>query len=117
MFGNLAIPVSEKSEFYAFGGRNFRDTDAYAFTRNDGERVVETIYPGGYTPRITSNIVDNSFAAGFRTKTASGWKIDISNTYGKNLFHYYVKGTINASLEEASPTEFDAGGHSLIQTL
>ena len=115
MFGNLAIPVSEKSEFYAFGGRNFRDTDAYAFTRNDGERVVETIYPGGYTPRITSNIVDNSFAAGFRTKTASGWKIDISNTYGKNLFHYYVKGTINASLEEASPTEFDAGGHSLIQ--
>ena len=117
LFGNLAIPVSEKSEFYAFGGRNFRDTDAYAFTRNDGERVVETIYPGGYTPRITSNIVDNSFAAGFRTKTASGWKIDISNTYGKNLFHYYVKGTINASLEEASPTEFDAGGHSLIQNI
>ena len=117
LFGNLAIPVSENSEFYAFGGRNFRDTDAYAFTRNDGERVVETIYPGGYTPRITSNIVDNSFAAGFRTKTASGWKIDISNTYGKNLFHYYVKGTINASLEEASPTEFDAGGHSLIQNI
>ena len=117
LFGNLAIPVSEHSEFYAFGGRNFRDTDAYAFTRNDGERVVETIYPGGYTPRITSNIVDNSFAAGFRTKTASGWKIDISNTYGKNLFHYYVKGTINASLEEASPTEFDAGGHSLIQNI
>jgi iron complex outermembrane receptor protein len=114
-FGNMAIPVSDKTEFYAFGGRNYRDTDAYAFTRNEGVKVVESIYPGGYTPRITSNIIDNSIAAGFRTKTASGWKIDISNTYGKNLFHYFIKGTINPSLEEASPTEFDAGGHSLSQ--
>lgn len=113
--GNMVIPVSNKTEFYAFGGRNYRDTDAYAFTRNDGARVVESIYPGGYTPRITSNITDNSIAAGFRTKTDSGWKVDISNTYGKNYFHYYIKGTINASLENASPTEFDAGGHSLSQ--
>jgi iron complex outermembrane receptor protein len=115
LFGNFAMPISDKTEFYAFGGRNYRDTDAYAFTRNDGERVVESIYPGGYSPRITSNILDNSFAAGFRTETASGWKIDISNAYGQNLFHYYIKGTINASLEGASPTEFDAGGHSLSQ--
>jgi iron complex outermembrane recepter protein len=114
-FGNMAVPVSDKTEFYAFAGRNYRDTDAYAFTRNDGARVVESIYPGGYTPRITSNIIDNSFAAGIRTETSGGWKIDISNTYGKNLFHYFIKGTINASLEEASPTEFDAGGHSLSQ--
>lgn len=115
LFGNLAIPISDKTEFYAFGGRNFRDTDAYAFTRNGGARVVESVYPGGYTPRITSNILDNSLAVGFRTETASGWKVDFSNTNGKNLFHYYVKGTINASLEKASPTEFDAGGHSLSQ--
>ncbi len=115
LFGNLSIPVSDKTEIYAFGGRNYRDTDAYAFTRNDGERVVESIYSGGFTPRITSNILDNSFAAGIKTETKSGWKIDFSNTYGKNLFHYYIKGTLNASLEDASPTEFDAGGHSLSQ--
>lgn len=115
LFANLAIPVSDKTQFYAFGGRNYRDTDAYAFTRNDGERVVESVYPGGYTPRITSNITDNSLAAGFRTKTASGWNVDISNTFGKNMFHYFIKGTINASLEDKSPTEFDAGGHSLTQ--
>ena len=115
LFGNLVIPISDKTEFYAFGGRNFRDTDAYAFTRNGGERVVESIYPGGYTPRITSEIVDNSIAAGIRTKYASGWKMDLSNTFGKNLFHYYIKGTINASLVGNSPTEFNAGGHSLSQ--
>jgi len=112
---NLEIPLNKKIKFYAFGGRNDRNTDAYAFTRNDGSRVVESIYPGGYTPRITSNITDNSVAAGFKMETDNGWKIDLSNAYGKNNFDYKIKGTINASLEEASPTSFDAGGFSLSQ--
>ncbi|MBS7253095.1 TonB-dependent receptor [Flavobacterium branchiicola] len=115
LFANIAIPIAEKTEFYAFGGSNFRDTDAYAFTRNDGERVVESVYPGGYTPRITSKINDNSIAAGIRTESPGGWKFDLSNTFGKNKFQYDIKGTINASLEEKSPHEFDAGGHSLLQ--
>ncbi|WP_347051686.1 TonB-dependent receptor [Flavobacterium olei] len=115
LFANLTIPIADKTEFYAFGGSNFRDTDAYAFTRNDGERVVESVYPGGYTPRITSKINDNSVAAGIRTETSGGWKLDLSNTFGKNKFQYDIKGTINASLEENSPLEFDAGGHSLLQ--
>ena len=115
LFGNFAVPLSDKTEFYAFGGSNFRDTDAYAFTRNDGERVVQSIYPGGYTPRITSKINDNSIAAGIRTETSGGWKLDFSNTLGNNKFHYNIKGTLNASLEGNSPTQFDAGGHSLLQ--
>ncbi|MCF8273184.1 MAG: TonB-dependent receptor [Flavobacteriaceae bacterium] len=115
-FGNLAVPVSDKTEIYAFGGRNYRDTDAYAFTRNNPTaRNVLSIYPNGFTPRITSIITDNSLSAGIRTTTDSGWKIDISNTFGKNDFHYFIKGTLNASLEETSPTDFDAGGHSLSQ--
>ena len=115
LFANLSIPIADKTEFYAFGGSNFRDTDAYAFTRNDGERVVESVYPGGYTPRITSKINDNSVAAGIKTESTGGWKFDLSNTFGKNKFQYDIKGTINASLEEKSPHEFDAGGHSLLQ--
>ncbi|GAA3511444.1 TonB-dependent receptor [Aquimarina addita] len=114
-FVNSAIPISDKTEFYAFGGRNYRDTDAFAFTRNGGERVVTSIYPNGFTPRITSNIIDNSISAGVRTETNGGWNIDISNTWGKNNFHYFIEGTLNASLEDSSPTEFDAGGHSLSQ--
>ncbi len=112
---NLSIPISTKTDFYAFAGSNFRDTDAYAFTRNDGARVVESIYPGGYTPRITSVILDNSLAFGIKTKFNNGWKMDISNSLGNNSFHYNIKGTLNASLEAASPTSFDAGGHKLLQ--
>ena len=115
---NTAIPISAKTKFYAFGGKNYRDTDAYAFTRNSGNaNVVESFYPGGYTPRITSIVLDNSITTGITTETDSGWKIDISNTYGKNLFHYTIKGTMNPSLLMASPTEFDAGGHSLAQNV
>ena len=115
VMANLSIPIAKNTEIYAFGGRNDRDTDAYAFTRNDGARVVESIYPGGFTPRITSVIVDNSIVAGLKTKTDSGWKIDLSNAFGKNIFDYTIKGTLNASLQSASPTQFDAGGHSLSQ--
>jgi len=113
---NASVPLSDNTDFYAFGGRNFRDTDAYAFTRNpESARIVEEIYPNGFTPRITSDIVDNSVSAGIRTKTDSGWNIDINNTYGKNDFHYFIEGTLNASLGEQSPNNFDAGGHSLSQ--
>jgi len=113
--GNLAIPVSETTEIYAFGGRNYRDTDAFAFTRNGGARVIPSIYPNGFTPRITSNIIDNSVSVGVRTELGNEWNADISNTWGKNMFHYFIKGTLNASLEDASPTDFDAGGHTLSQ--
>ena len=113
--GNLSLPITKYLNFYAFGGRNDRNTDAYAFTRNGGERVVESIYPGGYTPRITSNIVDNSIAIGFKMKSNNGWNIDLSNSFGKNKFDYTIKGTINASLEANSPREFNAGGFSLRQ--
>ncbi|NNF18514.1 MAG: TonB-dependent receptor plug domain-containing protein, partial [Flavobacteriaceae bacterium] len=102
---NVAIPVSDDTEFYAFGGRNYRDTDAFAFTRNGGARVIPSIYPDGFTPRITSNITDNAVTAGFRTELPSEWKVDISNSYGKNNFHYFIKGTLNASLEDVSPTD------------
>jgi iron complex outermembrane receptor protein len=48
---NSAMPVGQNSELYAFGGRNFRDTDAYAFTRgsfaNGDNRAVPSLYPDG----------------------------------------------------------------------
>ncbi len=113
---NSAVPIGAHTKAYAFGGKNYRNTDAYAFTRNvPTARNVERIYPTGFTPRITSIITDASISAGVKHELGSGWNVDFSNTYGKNDFHYYIKNTLNASLEEASPTEFDAGGHNLTQ--
>lgn len=115
-FINSVIPVGDNTEFYLFGGRNYRDTDAFAFTRNAGDdRAVPSIYPNGFTPRITSIITDNSLSAGFRKSLAGGWNADFNNTIGTNVFHYFIKGTNNATLGDRSPTDFDAGGHTLTQ--
>ncbi len=114
---NTAIPLSNTTEFYAMGGSNFRQTDAYAFSRDsfdDGDnRSVPSLYPNGFTPHITSDIRDVSISSGIRHTMSNGWKVDFSNTFGKNNFHYYITGTNNASMKSASPTDFDAGGHSL----
>jgi iron complex outermembrane receptor protein len=116
---NASVPVDDNTEIYAFGGRNFRDTNANAFSRDsfeDGDnRSVPSLYPNGFTPRITSNITDASVSAGVRHKMNNGWNVDFNNTYGKNSFHYYIKNSNNASLQDASPTDFDAGGHFLSQ--
>lgn len=114
---NSSIPISEATEFYAFGGSNFRQTDAFAYTRdsyaNGDNRSVPTLYPDGFTPHITSDIRDVSATAGVRHTMANSWKVDFSNTLGRNNFHYFITGTNNASLGAASPIDFDAGGHSL----
>ncbi|WP_299123601.1 TonB-dependent receptor [uncultured Tenacibaculum sp.] len=116
---NSSLPINDNTEVYAFGGRNFRDTDAYAFSRSsfaDGDnRSVPSLYPNGFTPRITSNITDVSISAGIKHKLNNGWEVDFNNTYGENKFHYFIKDSNNASLKDASPTDFDAGGHSLSQ--
>ena len=116
---NSIFPVSDKTEVYVFGGRNYRDTNAYAFSRSsfdDGDnRSVPSIYPDGFTPRITSIIVDNSISGGLKHTLDNGWEVDFNNTFGMNKFHYFIKDSNNASLGDASPTDFDSGGHSLSQ--
>lgn len=114
-FFNSEVPVNTNAKLYANGGYNYKNTQAYAFTREaNNERNVLAIYPNGFNPLITSNILDNSFSFGLITNFKN-WTIDISNTLGRNNFHYFIKNTLNATLGENSPTEFDAGGHELIQ--
>jgi iron complex outermembrane recepter protein len=114
---NSVIPLNDDTDFYLSGGSNLRKTNANAFSRDsyaDGDlRTVPSLYPNGFTPHITSDINDVSATGGIRHTLKNGWKVDFSNTFGKNNFHYYITGTNNASLKAVSPTDFDAGGHSL----
>ncbi len=112
---NARVAAGEATALYGFGGFNFRHTDAFAWTRDpDSERNIPAIYPNGFDPHILSDISDLSASTGIRT-TLRDWAVDINNTFGSNRFHYFVDGTLNASLLEASPTRFDAGGFQLSQ--
>jgi iron complex outermembrane recepter protein len=87
-FINLELPSSSKTSFYAFGGLNYKASDAYAFTRNWSARPdrFPTTNSGGidfvpsimrttadadtfFNPRIKTHILDGSLAAGFKGKT------------------------------------------------
>jgi iron complex outermembrane receptor protein len=114
-FLNSEIPIGKNTKFYMNGGLNYKNTEAFAFTRRaNTERNFIGIYPGGFNPLITSNIIDNSVSIGLLTNFKQ-WSVDVNNTFGRNNFHYFIKNTLNATLEENSPTEFDAGGHQLMQ--
>jgi iron complex outermembrane receptor protein len=115
LFFNSEIPINKKIKFYSNGGFSNKNTEAFAFTRlKNSERNVLSIYPNGFNPIIASKINDQSLSAGFLA-TVKKWNIDINNTTGVNNFKYQIKETLNATLENRSPTEFNAGGHKLIQ--
>ncbi len=112
---NAKFPLSDKTHLYAFGGANLRKGDAYAWTRfKDDDRNVPAIYPDGFDPIITSNIVDGQGVVGVRTSLGP-WALDLSNSYGANRFEYGLRNTLNTTLGASSPTSFDAGGFQLKQ--
>lgn len=115
VYFNAAIPVGTEASVYAFGGTNTRRTEAFAWSRDAGSaRNVDALYPNGFDPIIASDIADRSLSVGLRGSLSS-WKTDLNHTVGSNRFHFYGRGTVNASLEERSPTEFDDGGFQLRQ--
>lgn len=136
-FINLEIPVSssKKTSFYSFGGYNFKNSDAYAYSRNYSGRpdrfpinedgsllfdgsIMRTASDGEvyYNPHIQTHIQDASLAAGIKGDAGKGWRWDLSNTFGGNDFHFYGDKTFNASLVgQSSPNHFDDGGFYFLQ--
>jgi len=132
---NMELPINSKTKFYAFGSFNNKNSDAYAYTRNWSAKpnrfpvnangsliyVPSIMFASGsgdtsYNPHIQTNIQDISLAAGFSGVTNSGWDWDLSNTIGRNNFHYYGDGTFNASIiGNAKQTHFDDGGFNFLQ--
>jgi iron complex outermembrane recepter protein len=109
LFLNLAKPVSDAVEVYAFGGGTLRSGESAGFFRRaNDDRTVRAIYPNGFLPIIGTKISDFSGVGGLRGEKA-GWRWDLSADYGRNLFHFDVRNSANVTLGAASPTEFYAG--------
>lgn len=114
-FFNSVVPVSENAEVYGFGGLSYRNGEASAFYRLPNQsRTYTPSFINGYLPLITSDIKDQSLALGIRGKIGD-WDADFSNTWGKNTFDYTIKNTSNASLQNISPNELEAGGYGFLQ--
>jgi iron complex outermembrane receptor protein len=116
LYYNLKYPISEISTLYSFGGASYRNGKSYAFNRlPNGSGTFTQVYANGFLPEIESNILDLSSAVGVTTKLF-GFDTDISTNLGTNSFQYDVNNTINATLGVNSPTNFDAGKVSFLQS-
>ena len=126
LFGNMAAPLSESLELYAFASFNQRDSVSAANYRqqsaaanrdwsvltpstapNDANFVGLT--PDGFLPFIESDLSDMAVTTGLRT-TSGEWNVDGSLSLGRNAFDYRVENSLNTSFGPASQRSFDAGG-------
>lgn len=134
---NMEIPTTAggKTTFYSFGGYNYKASDAYAYSRNFSAKPERfpvdnngnlLFVPGimrrsadgetYYNPHIQTHISDVSLAAGIKGVAANDWSWDLSNTVGRNDFHFYGDKTFNASsIGQTTPTHFDDGGFNFLQ--
>ncbi len=145
---NMEAPLAgTQTTFYAFGGYNYKSSEAYAYTRTfHGFNPLSSARPGRFptdandkliwdpaimrsvptpgdladtvfNPLIQTHITDGSLAVGFRGTLHSDWDWDISNTVGRNDFHFFGDKTFNASLGAGgiNKNHFDDGGFNFLQ--
>ena len=134
---NMEVPAgaSKKITFYSFGGYNYKTSDAFAYSRNWSAKperfpvnasgtllmdpnIMRTTNDGEiyYNPHIQTHISDASIALGIKGEAGKDWKWDLSNTLGRNDFHYYGDKTYNASMIGVkTPNHFDDGGFNFLQ--
>ena len=115
-FANFSLPLDDNgTEIYSFAGVSSRKGNSAGFYRLPNQsRTYTPVYVNGFLPEINSKVSDKSFAVGIKGKIAD-WNVDLSNTWGENSFLYTIGNTFNASLQNASPTTFDAGGFAFAQ--
>ncbi len=114
---NMELPVSEATTFYSFGDVAHRRGAAagfYRFPKQEAQNVAQ-FYPNGFLPEIHPILNDAALTIGIRSKGT--WTVDASLTHGQNSFKFNIENSVNASLDTASPTTFDAGTLSFDQTV
>jgi len=115
-FANMSLPLDDNgTELYSFAGISSRVGNSAGFYRLPSQaRTYTPANINGFLPEINSKINDKSIAVGIKSK-AGDWDVDFSNTWGMNSFDFEISNTSNASLLNASPNRFDAGGFSFSQ--
>jgi len=103
---------------YGFANFNSREGNSAGFNRRQRDnRTIRAYYPDGFLPRIEPEVNDVSLTIGANNNVTDDsqniqnekWSWDVSNTFGRNSFHYFVTNSANVSLGLDSPTEFDSG--------
>lgn len=109
-FLNAAYELSDSWELHGHAGYTYRRGQASGFYRlpSSENRVDLRVYPNGFLPEINPRMHAWTATAGVRGERGK-WSGDLSLTHGGDSFRFLVENSLNASLGQASPTDFDAG--------
>lgn len=116
VYANAAKPIGDGGwELYGNGGYQHRRSASAAFPRivggtdnNPNAAAVAGIYPDGFLPLIGTRSQDYNATAGLRGEL-SGWKVDLTASYGRNTIDFSTRDSANATYGNALPTDFDSG--------
>ena len=122
-FANAALPVSALFELYGFGSYSWKDQSGGFFYRRPGVsqllplRLADGsiydpragLYPAGFTPQFSGEVIDYSLVGGLRGELNNGLKLDLSLSYGSDEIRYRIANTLNPSLGPDTPTRFRPG--------
>ncbi len=124
VFFNAGVPFKNgNGEFYTFGGLTHRTGKSFALYRvpywiPDTHNLLHdagSTYQG-FQPTFETDIRDNNITVGTRWEML-GFDIDLSGTHGRSAVDYEVNNSINLDLGADSPTEFDVGAYTFMNTL
>jgi len=98
--GNAMVPLGEDFEFYAFGKYMDRTGESTGFYRHPftADRAVPQVFPNGFLPLQTTEVIEQSAVAGIRWDITDDWHMDASVNFGSNKFSFGAKNSINASI-------------------
>ena len=115
-FVNSEIPVSDRAQFYLFGGISNTQREAGLFNRlpNQGRTNI-ILFPDGHMPLMTGGITDGSLGFGYRMEF-SNWELDAGLSGGLNRFVFDMANSANTSLGGTSPTEAELGALQYAQS-
>lgn len=126
---NGELPFTDTGSFYFTLSAQNRDASSAAFARaglgsdDIPSRNSAAMYPDGFVPFINGD-VDDRFSILGTWFYWGDWRVDLSNTWGKNQMVYDISHTLNASIANrdriqggtgVSASQFDAGGFSFRQ--
>ena len=119
---NAALPL-EGVELYGFTTYAIKNQTGGFFYRRPGVsqllpvRLADgsiydpraSLYPSGFTPQFSGDVVDYAIHVGVRGERASGLTFDFSASEGADEIRYRIANTMNPSMGPDTPTRFRPG--------
>lgn len=114
---NTGAALTDQLDFYSFATYTHRAVSSAQIYQLP--TLVPTIYPNGFTPRITSDEDDYSLTAGLRGVELFGdWDWDLSSTYGADKPDIGMDHSVNLALYNetgTTPRKFDLAEYKVTQ--